>query len=283
MLKFQNVSKKYGNYAALTGIDLEMETGIYGFLSPNGAGKTTLLKLAATLLFPSSGKIYYEGEDIFAMGERFRERLGYMPQNFGYYREKTAVQYLQYIAALKGLERKKAQDKIEEVLELVALTEVKDKKMKKYSGGMLQRAGIAQALLNDPEILLLDEPTAGLDPKERARFRKLLSNISKGKTILYSTHIVSDIENIASQIIMLREQTVYCKDEVEMIVEQLAGKVFTAVMTQEECDDFAENYFVISQKPEGKKLKVRFVAEEMQEGWEPQSPELEDVFLWIYR
>lgn len=234
-------------------------------------------------MFPSSGKIYYEGEDIFAMGERFREKLGYMPQNFGYYREKTAVQYLQYIAALKGLDRKKARDKIEEVLDLVDLTEVKDKKMKKYSGGMLQRAGIAQALLNDPEILLLDEPTAGLDPKERARFRKLLSNISQGKTILYSTHIVSDIENIANQIIMLREQTVYCKDTVEMIVEKLRDRVFTTLMTQEECDVFAENYFIISQKPEGKKLKVRFVAEEIQRGWESQTPELEDVFLWIYR
>lgn len=215
MLIFENVSKKYKDFEAVREINLELTEGIYGFLSPNGAGKTTLLKMAATLLHPSSGKICYRGEDIKEMGERYREQLGYMPQHFGYYRDYTAKKFLQYIAALKGMERKSAGDRIDELLDQVDLSEVKNRRLKTFSGGMLQRVGIAQAMLGNPGILILDEPTAGLDPIERARFRNILKQFSDHKIILYSTHIVSDVENIAERIVMLKDHMLFCNLTVE--------------------------------------------------------------------
>lgn len=219
MLTLENVTKNYKDFTALKEINLELENGIYGFLSPNGAGKTTLLKMIATLLMPTSGEIYYDGKNIKQMGEEYREILGYMPQKFGYYRDYSAVRFLSYIAALKGLEKKEAEGKIDELLEQVGLSEVKKKKLRTYSGGMLQRVGIAQALLGNPKILILDEPTAGLDPKERAKFRDILKIYSEGKIVLYSTHIVSDIETIADRIIMLKDQQLYCNKTVEELCQ----------------------------------------------------------------
>lgn len=219
MLTLENVTKNYKDFTALKEISLELENGIYGFLSPNGAGKTTLLKMIATLLMPTSGEIYYDGKNIKQMGEEYRELLGYMPQKFGYYRDYSAVRFLSYIAALKGLEKKEAEGKIYELLEQVGLSEVKKKKLRTYSGGMLQRVGIAQALLGNPKILILDEPTAGLDPKERAKFRDILKKYSEGKIVIYSTHIVSDIETIADWIIMLKDQQIYCNKTVEELCQ----------------------------------------------------------------
>lgn len=215
MLTLENVTKKYKNFTALSDVNLELKEGIYGLLSPNGAGKTTLLKMIATLMPTTAGNIYYDGKNIMEMGEAYRELLGYMPQKFGYYKDYTAVRYLSYLAALKGLDKKETAAKIDELMEQVGLSEVKNQKLKTYSGGMIQRVGIAQALLGDPKILILDEPTAGLDPKERANFRELLMKFADGKIILYSTHIVSDIENIADRIIMLRDHTLYCDKSVE--------------------------------------------------------------------
>ena len=185
MLTLENVTKKYKNFTALSDVNLELKEGIYGLLSPNGAGKTTLLKMIATLMPTTAGNIYYDGKNIMEMGEAYRELLGYMPQKFGYYKDYTAVRYLSYLAALKGLDKKQTAAKIDELMEQVGLSEVKNQKLKTYSGGMIQRVGIAQALLGDPKILILDEPTAGLDPKERANFRELLMKFADGKIILY--------------------------------------------------------------------------------------------------
>ena len=208
MLSIEHVTKKYGNFTALEDINLTFENGVYGLLAPNGAGKTTLIKLLATLLFPTEGNIYWEGQDILAMGSRYRGLLGYLPQEFGYYKNYSPEKFLYYMAALQGIGKKEAADKIDSLLELVALKDVQKKKLKQFSGGMIQRVGIAQAMLNDPKLLILDEPTAGLDHKERVRFRNLIHSLAKDRIVILSTHIVSDIETIAGQIIMLDRKSV---------------------------------------------------------------------------
>ena len=192
MLQLSHISKNYGKFCAVRDISLELEDGLYGMLAPNGAGKTTLIKMIVTLLYPTEGTITYDGIEIQKMGENYRDLIGYLPQQFGYYKNQSPVQYLNYLAALKAVP-------------------------KKFSGGMIQRVGIAQALLNDPKILILDEPTAGLDPKERARFRNLISSLSRNRIVILSTHIVSDIESIANQVIMIKDKKLYRKDTVANI------------------------------------------------------------------
>jgi len=196
----------------LQDVTLEFSNGVYGLLAPNGAGKTTLIKMLTTLIFPTKGQILYDGVEITKLDETYRNILGYLPQEFGYYRNYSPMQFLIYIAALKGIDSKTAKHKSLELLELVALSNVKDKKMRKFSGGMIQRVGIAQAMLNDPKILILDEPTAGLDPKERVRFRNLIASLAKNRTVILSTHIVSDIESIADQVIMFKDYKLHCCD-----------------------------------------------------------------------
>jgi ABC-2 type transport system ATP-binding protein len=204
MLTIESVTKKYGDFTALCDVTLRFDHGVYGLLAPNGAGKSTLIKMIATLLHPSEGCIYWNGRDIFEMGEEYRELIGYLPQEFGYYPEFTGRDFLLYLAALKGLPRKEAVEKADALMETVGLADVQKKKVRTYSGGMKQRLGIAQALLNDPEVLILDEPTAGLDPMERVRFRELIRDIGANSIVLLSTHIVSDIEHIADDIMMMK-------------------------------------------------------------------------------
>ena len=287
MLTFENVTKKYGDFTAVSNIQLELTEGIYGFLSPNGAGKTTILKMAATLLNTTSGNIYWDGKNILEMGEQYREIIGYMPQQFGYYRDYTAMGYLKYLAALKGLEKRKAVSKIEELLEKVNLLDVKDKKLKTFSGGMIQRVGIAQAMLNNPKILILDEPTAGLDPKERAKFREVLTTYAKGRIVLYSTHIVSDVENIANHIVMLKNHELYFNATADELCHKLEGKVFSTHIDETEYDKFTKEHFVLSSKIERGIIQVRFVKEgddvvKMNDSWKVEIPNLEDVFLYFY-
>lgn len=282
MLVIENVTKQYGDFIALRNISLSLENGVYGLLAPNGAGKSTLIKMLATLITPTAGTITYNGEDIFAMGEKYRERLGYLPQHFGYYRHYTPVQYLQYLAALKGMPKEQAGDRIDEVLELVALSDVKKKKMRKFSGGMIQRVGIAQALLADPQILILDEPTAGLDPKERARFRHILSNLARTRIVLLSTHIVSDVESIANEIIMIKNKQLLYQKDVASICAAMSGCIFETVVDFGDVGNFAKNYIVLAEKQEAGRMLIRFMAEEQKPHWQPVQPTLEDVFLVEY-
>lgn len=284
MLTIKNISKSYGDFTALRNINMEFENGVYGVLAPNGAGKTTLIKMIATLIFPSEGEILYNGENILAMDERYREILGYLPQDFGYYKNYSPNKFLMYLAALKGIEKSVAKDKIKELLKLVALEDVADKKMKKFSGGMIQRVGIAQALLNDPKILILDEPTAGLDPKERVRFRNLLSELSRDRIIIVSTHIVSDIEFISNEIVMIKDKELLYKDTIDNICEKLHGKVFETEIENNEIMNFRKNYLSLSEKQEHGKVKVRFLSEKpYDKTWSLVYPSLEDVFLYEYQ
>lgn len=207
-LTVDRLSKQYKNKIAVDRVSFNLTEGVTGLLGANGAGKTTLMRMITGILAPTSGEITADG--IAVQTEEYRSLLGYLPQDFGYYPEFTAKEFIQYIAALKGLEKRHAKRKTDELLEVVGLSDVANKKIKTFSGGMKQRVGIAQAIVNDPKILILDEPTAGLDPKERVRFRNLIAEIGKNTIVLFSTHIVSDIDSIAKRLLMMRDgQIIY--------------------------------------------------------------------------
>lgn len=279
MLSVEHVTKRYGSFTALENITLTFEKGVYGLLAPNGAGKTTLIKLLATLLFPTSGTIRWEGEDILAMGADYRGLVGYLPQEFGYYKNYTPIQFLEYIAALQCVDRKTAKQRIPELLELVGLSDVKQKKMRTFSGGMLQRVGIAQAMIGDPKLLILDEPTAGLDPKERVRFRNLIHHLANDRIVILSTHIVSDIETIADQIVMLRDHQLYCCDKTERVCDVLRGKLFEVPAGT----DISREMLLLSESQREGRTILRISGENLPPGAVPVSPGLEDAFMYIYR
>ena len=283
MLTLSHISKSYGKFLAVEDINLELEHGLYGMLAPNGAGKTTLIKMITTLLFPSEGEILYDGIPIQKMGEKYRDLIGYLPQQFGYYKNNSPVQYLDYLAALKNLPKQGLREKIDELLELVGLSDVADKKMKKFSGGMIQRVGIAQAMLNDPKILILDEPTAGLDPKERARFRNISSALSKDRIVILSTHIVSDIESIANQVIMIKDKHLYQMDTVANICGLLEGKVYERPVADDDFTGFEKEHLVLSARQEQEFLQVRYYSEKPEAEAKPCTPNLEDMFLVSYQ
>ena len=279
MLAVNNVTKKYNDFTVLENINLEFDNGVYGLLAPNGAGKTTLIKMITTLLFPTKGEILWEGTDIRALDDKYRDIIGYLPQEFGYYKNYSPRQFLEYLAALKGIDRHDSKGKITELMELVALEDVVDKKMRKFSGGMIQRVGIAQALLNNPKILILDEPTAGLDPKERVRFRNMISSLSKDRIVILSTHIVSDIETIANQVIMFKDHKLFCNDSPSNICNTLEGKIYETW----EIEKIDIPHILLTQRQEGNNTLVRFATDVEYNGEAHKvTPILEDVFLYVY-
>jgi ABC-2 type transport system ATP-binding protein len=231
-LLIDNLSKRYEQHWALRQLSLRCEPGMLGLVGPNGAGKTTLMRMIATLLDPTEGTIRWNGQDIRTNGGTLRQVLGYLPQEFGIYREFTGRQFLQYLAAMKGLPKSLAQRRVAEVLEIVNLEQVADRKLPTYSGGMKQRIGIAQALLNDPELLIVDEPTAGLDPAERVRFRTLLANLTSSRIIILSTHIISDVEAVANRLVILQEGRVLADTTPDALLAGSVGKVWSVTTDQ---------------------------------------------------
>ena len=279
MLSVNGVSKKFGNFSVLEDITLDFENGVYGLLAPNGAGKTTLIKMMMTLLFPTQGIIMWDGVDIRTLDADYRDVIGYLPQDFGYYKGYTPRQYLNYLAALKAIPKETTRERIETLLNMVGLSDVAGKKMRKFSGGMLQRVGIAQAMLGDPKLLVLDEPTAGLDPKERVRFRNIIHSLAKDRIVILSTHIVSDIETIANKIIMLRDHKVYCCKPPAEVCSMLDGKL----LEMPAGSALKAGDYLLSERQDGNGTRLRFISESPGEEAEPVKANLEDVFLYVYR
>lgn len=255
-LKLTQLTKQYGSKTAIDHVNLTLGQGVYGLLGPNGAGKTTLMRLLCDLQTPSSGKITLDGQEIAGLGETYRNLLGYLPQHFGYYPDSTAWDFLMYVAALKGISEPQAKQKASELLEAVGLSEKTQQKIKTFSGGMKQRLGIAQALLNNPRILILDEPTAGLDPKERVRFRNLISSLAKDRIILLSTHIVSDIESIADKIIILKDGQLLNYGQPQVIIQAIEGYVWDCVLPNSQIEQYADSFPISHQRNIGQDQTV---------------------------
>ena len=225
-LQLQDLRKQYGTKCAVNNVNARLVPGVYGLLGANGAGKTTLMRMICGVLKPSSGSISLNRKTIDELGEQYYTHLGYMPQNFGFYPDFTAYEFMLYMAAVKGLNKRCAKARTKDLLHMVNLSDVADKKIKSYSGGMKQRLGIAQAELNNPSILILDEPTAGLDPKERVRFRNIISDVSKKKIVILSTHIVSDVSYIADTILMMKQGRFLLQEPMTTVTNSIKGKVW---------------------------------------------------------
>ena len=282
-LKITNLNKEYkGGKRALSNFSLELENGILGLLGPNGAGKSTLMRILATITMPSSGEVTWNGTDIVKNPNVLRKVLGYLPQDFGVYPQLTAYEFLEYMAAIKGLRGNGLKTRIHSLLEEVNLLHVRNKAISSFSGGMRQRIGIAQVLLNDPQLIIMDEPTVGLDPGERVRFRNLLSELSGDRIVILSSHIVSDIETIASSIAIVNNGVLLKHDYPYELLQTVAGKVFEADLNQEELENFRREYRVIHAMRQKSGWKVRFIntaAVPAHPTQEPTRASLEDVYL----
>lgn len=283
MLEIKNMSKKFKNKEIYHNINLSFTKGISVLLAPNGAGKTTLMNMLVTLTKPTQGSILYNKNDIYQMGDDYRKIIGYLPQQTGYYKNYSAFDNLMYIAALKGIPKKDARDLILSYLQKFGLADTGKKPLKQFSGGMRQRVGIIGALLNDPEILVLDEPTAGLDPKERVRLKNILSDLGKGKIIIVSTHITSDVEFIANRIVMIKDRQILHCDTVEKICETYSGKIYEVLLDVAHVHEFEQTHYCLMQQYEGNQVKIRFYEnEKKEEKWKVVPPNLEDVFMCEY-
>ena len=282
-LSFEHISKLYGDTAVLQQIDLTLGSGVYGLLGPNGAGKTTLMRIMTDLLAPSTGRVLLDGQDIAVMGAAFRKKLGYLPQDFGVYPNFTAEQFLLYIARLKGLSKFEAKRQTDGLLHMVGLEDKKQKKLKGFSGGQRQRVGIAQALLGDPEILVLDEPTAGLDPEERIRFRGIISDLSQQKLVLLSTHIVSDLEAVANEIILLRKGVVLEMQKPASLLEQLNGQVWLVTVPAADEAALTKQYVCSNVMHTDGKSVIRLLSKSVpRPDAVPTAPNMEDMYLYYF-
>ena len=259
-LKLMDIEKRYKDKEAVRKFNYTFVNGVYGLLGENGAGKTTLMRLICGILKPTTGNIYCDNIEIASMGAEYRKLLGYLPQDFGYYDEFTAERFLRYMAALKALPKEYADSRIEELLDLVELKNKKKKKLKTFSGGMIRRIGIAQALLNDPEILILDEPTAGLDPKERVRFRKVISSLGKNRIVLLSTHIVPDIDYIADKILIMKNGELIQEGTEKKIIEKMEGHVWKCVVSEKEAERIENLYIVSNMRNSGENVELRIIS-----------------------
>ena len=284
-LKVTQLTKQYCPKTAVDHLDITLSNGVYGLLGANGAGKTTLMRLLCNIQTPTFGKITLDRKDISVLGERYRNLLGYLPQHFRYYPEFTAWDFLMYVATLKGLSEKQAKNKTSELLEAVDLSKEGHRKIKTFSGGMKQRLGIAQAMLNNPRILILDEPTAGLDPKERVRFRNLISAFSKDRIVILSTHIVSDVEFIAEEIIMMKAGRVLHFGRPQEITEESEGYVWECMVPTRYAEQYSGTLNVSNLRNiENECTVLRVISESKpMENAVQVKPTLEDLYLFYFK
>lgn len=284
-LSIEKLSKRFDSKVAVNNISVSLQLGVYGLLGANGAGKTTLMRMICGVLKPTSGKIIYDGKEIEQLGETYRSYLGYLPQDFGYYPDFTAKEYLDFIAAVKGLETTTAKKKVSKILETVNLSDVARKKIRTFSGGMKQRLGIAQAIINDPHILVLDEPTAGLDPKERMRFRNLIAELAKDKIVILSTHIVSDIDYIADNVLMLKNGNLIMNCSTDSAIHSMDGKVWHCKLHQSQIDEVSNRFRVVNLHHESENEVLLRIVNDTQplSGATNVSPTLDDLYLYHFQ
>ena len=281
-LVIENLSKRYGQQWALRDVSLRTGPELVGLVGPNGAGKTTLMRIIATLLESTTGSVRWNGQEVRTHGGELRQVLGYLPQEFGIYPEFTGRQFLRYLAAMKGLPTELARRRVDEVLELVHLERDADRRLTTYSGGMKQRLGIAQALLNDPELLIVDEPTGGLDPEERVRFRTLLASLTSSRVTLLSTHIIGDVEAVATRLVILREGRLLADTTPDELVARAVGRVWTVTVDQATAERLQAAYRIsaLVSRPNG--ILLRIVSETRpHDAAVPVEPSLEDAYLLV--
>ncbi len=283
-LSIRGVTKKYTDKMAVNNASLEITPGVWGLLGANGAGKTTLMRMIADILKPTSGDILYDGISISTLKAEYRNIFGYLPQEFGFYPEFTVNDYLEYISTLKGISYKESKKRIDELLDQMTLSDVKYKKIRKLSGGMKRRVGIAQALLNNPDILILDEPTSGLDPGERIRLRSLLSEFSKEKIVLISTHIVSDVEYIATKQAIMKDGRILRTGSTDELIGEVRNKVWECIIDNETFSKYSSKIKIVNMKNESiNEINLRYVSDEMAiPGSQSTDPRLEDLYLYLF-
>ncbi|WP_446899842.1 ABC transporter ATP-binding protein [Clostridium sp. LBM24168] len=283
-LEICNLTKQYKDKTAVDNVSLNISPGVWGLLGANGAGKTSLIKMLVGITAPTSGKILYDGIEIGVLKGAYRDILGYLPQDFGFYPEFTVIDYLKYVAALKGLTKNHTKTKIDELLQVLTLTEVRKKKISKLSGGMKRRVGIAQALLNDPEVMILDEPTSGLDPGERVKFRKFISEFSRDRIVLVSTHIVSDVEYIATCNAIMKDGKIISEGTTDELVKTVEGRVWESIIPPEQliCYERTVRIVNILNEKDGN-LSIRYLSDTPDIPDSKQAaPRLEDLYLWLF-
>lgn len=282
-LQLQDLKKQYGTKYAVNGVNVRFIPGVYGLLGANGAGKTTLMRMICGVLKPTSGSIRLNGKTIDKLGEQYYAHLGYMPQDFGFYPDFTAYEFMLYMAAVKGLNKKQAKTRTEKLLHMVNLSDRADKKIRSYSGGMKQRLGIAQAELNNPSVLILDEPTAGLDPKERVRFRNIISDFAKEKIVILSTHIVSDVSYIADTILMMKQGRFLLQESMSTVTDSIRGKVWELLADEKTAAKYSKTFSVVNLHHENNLVKLRIISETApSEEAQITEPNLEDLFLYHF-
>lgn len=282
-LELKNVSKEFSGVHAVNHVSFSMKKGVYGLLGVNGAGKTTLMRMLCTLIRPTGGEILWNGKNILGLGADYRNILGYLPQDFGYYPDLSIYDYMMYIASIKGIRQGAARKRTKQLLGRVGLAKYEKRKMKTLSGGMARRVGIAQAMLNNPQILVLDEPTAGLDPNERIRFRNLISELSEDRLVLLSTHIVSDVEFIANQIMLMKNGRFFYAGTTENLVSSMEESVWHCTVPKQSVNDFVGKYLVDNVKtvPGGAELRILSKVPPTKQAVREEAT-LEDAFLLYF-
>lgn len=282
-LELKNASKEFSGVHAVNHVSFSMKKGVYGLLVVNGAGKTTLMRMLCTLIRPTTGEILWNGKNILELGADYRNVLGYLPQDFGYYPDLSIYDYMMYIASIKGIRQGAARKRTKQLLGQVGLEKYEKRKMKTLSGGMARRVGIAQAMLNNPKILVLDEPTAGLDPNERIRFRNLISELSEDRLVLLSTHIVSDVEFIANQIMLMKNGQFFYTGTTENLISSMDESVWHCTVPKQRVNDFSKKYLVDNVKtvPGGAELRILSKVPPTEQAVREEAT-LEDAFLLYF-